>query len=394
MTPSETFYNEIDPETSGWLRGLSASGNISAGPVDERDIRDVAADDVRSFRRCHFFAGIGGWDLALRLAGWPDDRPVWTGSCPCQPYSSAGKGKGDEDDRNLWPEFRRLIAECLPPTVFGEQVASKDGRRWLSGVRADLEALGYAVGAADLCAPGVGSPHIRQRLFWVADSLGHRIRSEGSGEIGGATPGVQGAEGERERLRAHIGASGPALASGMGDALGLRLDQRQYSGDLEGQAGSQPEYGRQDVREGSSRPGPTGRMGDSPDHGWGQERPEPGRRDQGSGTQGGLQRPWDDFNVVPCRDGKARRFEPGSFPLAHGVPRDLGPLLAVLERMGIDPGRARRAVRNARGRLARAGRNRVGRLAGYGNAIVPQVAAEFVAAFLEAESMTVAEIYS
>jgi DNA (cytosine-5)-methyltransferase 1 len=309
MTPSETFYNEIDPETSGWLRGLSASGNISAGPVDERDIRDVAADDVRSFRRCHFFAGIGGWDLALRLAGWPDDRPVWTGSCPCQPYSSAGKGKGDEDDRNLWPEFRRLIAECLPPTVFGEQVASKDGRRWLSGVRADLEALGYAVGAADLCAPGVGSPHIRQRLFWVADSLGHR-------------------------------------------------------------------------------------MGDSPDHGWGQERPEPGRRDQGSGTQGGLQRPWDDFNVVPCRDGKARRFEPGSFPLAHGVPRDLGPLLAVLERMGIDPGRARRAVRNARGRLARAGRNRVGRLAGYGNAIVPQVAAEFVAAFLEAESMTVAEIYS
>ena len=104
------------------------------------------------------------WPYALRLAGWPDDRNVWTGSCPCQPLSSAGQRKGHADERHLWPAFYSLIAECRPAIVFGEQVASKDGREWLAGVRADLEALGYACGAADLCAAGAGAPHIRQRF--------------------------------------------------------------------------------------------------------------------------------------------------------------------------------------------------------------------------------------
>ncbi len=102
----------------------------------------------------------------------PEDRLVWTGSCPCQPFSCAGKQKGTQDERHLWPEFRRLITECHPPIIFGEQVASKLGREWLAGVRADLEALGYAVGAADLCAAGATAPHLRQRLYWVADANG------------------------------------------------------------------------------------------------------------------------------------------------------------------------------------------------------------------------------
>jgi len=164
------YYNEIDPYAAQWLRNLIAAGHIAPGDVDERSIVDISADDLRGYSQAHFFAGIGGWSLALRLAGWPDDRPVWTGSCPCQSISVAGHRRGHADERHLWPAFHRLIAECSPAIVFGEQVASKDGREWLSAVRADLEHVGYAVGAADLPA-AYKAPQIRQRLWWMASSL-------------------------------------------------------------------------------------------------------------------------------------------------------------------------------------------------------------------------------
>jgi hypothetical protein len=146
-----SYYNEIDPYAAQWLRNLIAEGLIAKGDVDERSIKDVRGSDLAGYTQCHFFAGIGGWSYALRLAGWPDSEPVWTGSCPCQPLSSAGQRKGHADERHLWPAFHALIAERRPATVFGEQVASKDGREWLAGVRADLEALGYASGPP-ICA--------------------------------------------------------------------------------------------------------------------------------------------------------------------------------------------------------------------------------------------------
>ena len=164
------FYNDI--ETNDWLFELISSGHIMSGAVSRASISDLTASDLSGYTRIHLFAGIGGWDLALRMAEWPDDVPVWTGSCPCQPFSSAGKQQGTKDDRHLWPEMRRLIRECAPPIIFGEQVSSRAGREWLAGVRADLEALGYAVGAADLCAAGAGAPQIRQRLYWGAVRLG------------------------------------------------------------------------------------------------------------------------------------------------------------------------------------------------------------------------------
>ncbi|MEM7863001.1 DNA cytosine methyltransferase [Morganella morganii] len=164
------FYNENDPFAAQWLRNLIAAGHIAPGVVDERSIEDVTPDDLRGFTQCHFFAGVGVWSLALRRAGWPDDKPVWTGSCPCQPFSAAGKGNGFADERHLWPAFFHLISECKPGIIFGEQVASKDGLGWLDLVQADLEATNYAVGAVDLCAAGFGAPHIRQRLFWVGNA--------------------------------------------------------------------------------------------------------------------------------------------------------------------------------------------------------------------------------
>jgi DNA (cytosine-5)-methyltransferase 1 len=178
-----SYYNEIDPFAAAWLRNLIKEKLIPDGDVDERSIADVQPVDLKDYTQCHFFAGIGGWSYALQLAGWPDDEPVWTGSCPCQPFSVAGKGKGTDDERHLWPAFFRLIAECRPPVVFGEQVASRAGREWFAGVRSDLEGVGYGAAAADLCAAGVGAPHIRQRLYWVAladaDSSERRAAAEG-----------------------------------------------------------------------------------------------------------------------------------------------------------------------------------------------------------------------
>src|SRR5579859_1111465 len=98
---------------------LILEGDIAPGHVDTRSIEDVRPGDLAGYTQCHFFAGIGGWSLALRLAGWPDDQFVWTGSCPCQSVSGAGKRKGHADKRHLWPAFHRLIAECSPSIVFG-----------------------------------------------------------------------------------------------------------------------------------------------------------------------------------------------------------------------------------------------------------------------------------
>lgn len=164
------YYNEIDPYAAQWLRNLIAAGHIAPGDVDERSIVDVQPDDLKGYAQCHFFAGIGGWSYALRLAGWSDDREAWTGSCPCQPLSSAGKQEGHLDERHLWPAFFRLIAQCEPPEVFGEQVASADGLRWMSAVRADFEGHRYACGVASVPGFIAGSPQQRQRLYWVAST--------------------------------------------------------------------------------------------------------------------------------------------------------------------------------------------------------------------------------
>jgi DNA (cytosine-5)-methyltransferase 1 len=174
-TAVSAFYNDNDPFVCAWLRELIAAKLIPSGVVSEASIHDLKHEDLRAFTHVHLFAGIGGWAYALRLAGWPDDVPVWTGSCPCQPFSVAGKGRGVNDPRHLWPVMRELIAKCSPPIVFGEQVASPAGREWLSGVRSEMEALGYAVGASDLCAASIGATHIRQRLYFVAHTNGERL---------------------------------------------------------------------------------------------------------------------------------------------------------------------------------------------------------------------------
>jgi DNA (cytosine-5)-methyltransferase 1 len=265
------YYNEIDPYAAQWLRNLIAGGHIAPGDVDERSILDVKPDDLRGYTQCHFFAGIAGWSLALRLSLWPDERPVWTGSCPCQPFSAAGKGKASGDERHLWPHWFELIRACRPPVIFGEQVEAAIGWGWLDLVFSDLEEEGYAVGAAVLPACGVGAPHIRQRL-WFTGTI------------------CQGCNG-----------------------TGWQLTDTRYPRRCRGVA-------------------------NAPHNGWPRQQ----------GTRPGRARTthsqWNNLLWLPCTDGKQRPTQPGIFPLAHGVPA------------------------------------RVAKLRAAGNAIVPQVAAEFIKA--------------
>jgi DNA (cytosine-5)-methyltransferase 1 len=162
---SGALYNEIDPYAAQWTRNLIAAGHVAPGVVDERSITELRPAELLGDGQRHFFAGIAVWSYALRLAGWPDGRAVWTGSCPCQPFSAAGKRGGFDDERHLWPVWFGLIRECRPDVVLMEQVASPGGLEWFDVVSADLESEGYAVGAIDTCAAGVGAPHIRQRLY-------------------------------------------------------------------------------------------------------------------------------------------------------------------------------------------------------------------------------------
>lgn len=220
------YYNDADPAACEWLRELIAARLLPAGEVDERSILEVEPTELRGFAQCHFFAGIGGWPYALRLAGVAEDLSVWTGSPPCQPFSQAGQRKGQDDDRHLAPAFLRLVAACRPGLVFGEQVASAAvlgpvgsaagtapsgpaGWAWFDALANALEAASYAVAAADLPAASVGAPHIRQRLFFGAVAL-----ERGAGGLGDSLgAGPQGRLGMPGGALLHKGPEGIHLAN-------------------------------------------------------------------------------------------------------------------------------------------------------------------------------------
>lgn len=213
------FYNEIDPFAAHWLRNLIDAGHIAPGVVDERSIWDIAPEELHGYTQCHFFAGIGVWSYALRSAGWPDDRPVWTASCPCQPFSTAGKRAGTSDERHAWPAVLWLAQARRPRTIFGEQVSSKDGLGWFDIVQADMDGEGYTVSGLDTCAAGVGAPHRRQRLYFVADAVGWGCEEHPPtglpeqqpqrNDAGGCREGCELADADSARSQGHGAGSGP-----------------------------------------------------------------------------------------------------------------------------------------------------------------------------------------
>ena len=229
--------------------------------------------------QCHFFAGIGGWPHALRLAGVAEELSVWTGSPPCQPFSVAGQRKGRDDDRHLAPAFLRLATACRPGLIFGEQVASAAvlgptggaaraaaagaaGWAWFDALADALETASYAVAAADLPAAGIGAPHIRQRLFFGAVAL---VTAEGRlADTDNARPqGRIGMPGRSDQRAAWPAGLARSLADGDGDPAG------------------------------SARTGATDGV-------------------------------WGDPDWLLCRDDRWRPVEPGAFPLADGIPGRVG----------------------------------------------------------------------
>lgn len=176
------FYNDNDKTCALWIKNLINEGEIADGYVCDSSIFDINHDDLKKYNQCHFFTGIGGWPLALRLAGY-EDLTCWTGSPPCQPFSQAGYKKGINDERHLAPIFINLIKKGKPPIIFGEQVATAIAYGWLDEIFDALESFGYVTGAAVLPACCVGSPQIRNRLFfgaWLANP--DRMYVEGRGD--------------------------------------------------------------------------------------------------------------------------------------------------------------------------------------------------------------------
>jgi DNA (cytosine-5)-methyltransferase 1 len=273
------YYNEWDSFAAEWLKQLIKDGLIPDGEVDTRSIADVEPSDLQGFTQCHFFAGIGGWSRALQLAGWSSDRPVWTGSPPCQSFSTAGKGKGKDDERHLWPVFFNLIRECQPTAVFGEQVAAAIRHGWLDDLQIDFEAEGYASAAVVLPSGGIGAYHKRDRLFFTAKRVAN------TDEFGQSRPGEvqrrfgteKDSQGEVNRV---VDVSG--VSASLANTNSSQLQGRGIPGGV-------------DQKDSATR-------GDEAFSLWGNSQ------------------------IIYCRDGKYRAIptEPEVFPLANGIPNRVG----------------------------------------------------------------------
>jgi len=288
------YYNEIDPYAAQWLRNLIDTGHIAPGIVDERSIEDVKPEYLKQFTQCHFFAGIGVWSYALRSAGWPDSRPVWTGSCPCQPFSTAGKGDGFADERHLWPAFNHLISECKPAIVIGEQVASKAVDPWIDLVQTDMEALGYAFGAVAFPSASVGAPHIRDRTYWVGNNNN------------------KGLEGFGLRHQTEIGRVAAVRS----------VAEASESGGLDDTQSVRPGFlNTENVRAPNAQVNIFANAGDS-------ESDQPQWKRSTVASTGPTNGFWRNVDWLFCRDGKWRPVEPGTFPLAHGAASRVGRLRA------------------------------------------------------------------
>jgi len=306
------YYNEINEDCVAALHELMRAGLIPAGDIDSRSIKDVRWEEIDGYTQYHLFAGIGVWAYSARLAGWPDDRRLWTASCPCQPISNAGKRRGADDPRHLWPDTFRLVRSGRPGVLMGEQVSGALGYGWLDGVFADLESESYSCEAVDVPACSIDAPHIRNRLVWTAtrgdvadgdesvvaelEQAGklavseHHPRNHGAGDVGDAES-IGGGTGLCQ-VRTLVDGCELANADGgvdVGDAIGAGLEGFRWDGDPSGGSLAHRPVAAANVRELAERY--RGRNGTF----------------------------WSEHEWLLCHDGKARRTEPTIRLLVDGV---------------------------------------------------------------------------
>lgn len=383
---ARALYNEIDPVAAHVLRAMIADGHIAPGDVCERSIKDLKADDLRGYNQVHLFAGGGFWSVSARLAGWRDDKPLWTASCPCQPFSQAGKGAGTDDPRHLWPDVGRLVREALAdgqhvPVIVGEQVGGSAGYDWFNGVCTDLESEGYKTFVADTPACAVDAPHIRQRLYWVAVAdtrhLDGRSRPRKPGDrqkpanLYGVKlddtikSGLEGQpwHGDGEAGRA-IKDRPVAAPDGSGEALGDTNRTRELQRG-ERSEGLQFTSGRRDMHA----DGRDGRQETS----IGREIERAPAQWNNARRNGSF---WSDHEWIICHDGKARRAKPRLRNVVDGVPG----------RSGEDNVEGGGLVQSATdySLIVPSFKGRVSAWKITGNAIVPVLAAQVLGALLDA----------
>lgn len=380
------LYTDNDPFVCAWLEELIRGGHLPDGEILCTDILSIQAGQLIAFRGVHFFAGIGGWPLALKLAGY-EDLECWTGSCPCQPFSAAGKQQALQDERDLWPAFFRLIAECRPPIVFGEQVEAAIRWGWLDRICDDLGGEDYTVRAEVWPACSVGSPHIRNRLFWVAiaqrssdrsqvnsnqDARQNATRSTGWISGCGKASGMAIAEhSERGAFSLNRNDGRDGTDSRRSQAHGVSGARGEVRGLAESELARWTEAGSGPEIDAGSESQPRCASG-----GLGNADAAGSERWNKSGYRWALpevystESSWSASRLIHCRDGKWRRVEPSIPPLAYGLPRSMG-ALRELEGLARMAGLHRQSLARAKG-------YRVGSLQGYGNAIVVPLAVEFI----------------
>lgn len=335
-------YIDIDKDVCAWTRELIKDGFVMPGEVMCASIKDIDHETLRPFTQVHAFSGIAVWAYALRQAGWPEDRKVWSGSAPCQPFSVAGRGGGTDDPRHLWPDFFRLIDAARPPVIFGEQVSGKAGYGWFDGVAADLESKDYACWAYDIPACAVDAPHIRNRLYWGA-VVNAPVKRRGKGWAESElrrgwdaftradAPGDVADAAEQGSPRgAHGGVySEPTRA---GQRL-LQPERHNDSGRDVAHPAESGNRGRQLQRpgegEGPCGVGTPGQSGGSDGRAVGHANDPRFQKRQGLAGDPRAERAaseraddksfWADSEWVICHDGKARRTKPGISLLASGT---------------------------------------------------------------------------
>ncbi|WP_429004281.1 DNA cytosine methyltransferase [Roseixanthobacter psychrophilus] len=226
------------------------------------------------------------------------DWRVWTGSCPCQPFSVSGKRRGFADERHLWPIFRGLIEVGRPPVLFGEQVARAP--EWLNLVRGDLVEMGYAVGAIPMEAASADADHFRDRYWFVAD------RDTGQRE---------------HAIKSLCAGRGAAVYDGYGDMAHMP-GERGREGQPDPRDSAGPPSNVADRTSGGNRA-----LVNRPGLGWGEGWTEPEFRSRGfTAAVASI----DGCQYLECPDGKWRRLpSPGVRWLGTRIPARVDKLRAI-----------------------------------------------------------------